>query len=130
MKAGDLAKFEADRRYATLVAVAVESQAALTDEIIDLNDRIMGGLFSRAKRSHEQQFQQSGKQINEKVRLYWKVGNALLEAKQSGAWRSRPLEAQPYVYLDARYERVRQGGIVQKAAVLTESRRPDRKPPS
>jgi putative transposase len=34
------------------------------------------------------------------------------------AWRSRPLEPQPYVYLDARYERVRQGGIVQKAAVL------------
>lgn len=85
MKAGDLAKFEANRRYATLVAVAVESQATLTDEIIDLNDRILGALFSRAKRSHEQQFQQSGKQINEKVRLYWKVGNALLDAKQSGA---------------------------------------------
>jgi putative transposase len=34
------------------------------------------------------------------------------------AWRSRPLDPQPYVYLDARYERVRQGGIVQKAAVL------------
>ena len=28
------------------------------------------------------------------------------------------MEPQPYVYLDARYERVRQGGLVQKAAVL------------
>ena len=34
------------------------------------------------------------------------------------AWRSRPLCACPYVYLDARYERVRQAGLVQKAAVL------------
>ncbi len=33
-------------------------------------------------------------------------------------WRSRPLYACPYVYLDARYERVRQNGPVQKAAVL------------
>lgn len=34
------------------------------------------------------------------------------------AWRQRPLSACPYVYLDARYERVRQNGLVQKAAVL------------
>ena len=34
------------------------------------------------------------------------------------AWRKRPLSACPYVYLDARYERVRQTGLVQKAAVL------------
>jgi putative transposase len=34
------------------------------------------------------------------------------------AWRKRPLSACPYVYLDARYERVRQDGLVQKAAVL------------
>lgn len=34
------------------------------------------------------------------------------------AWRSRPLLSCPYVYLDARYERVRQNGLVQKAAVL------------
>jgi len=34
------------------------------------------------------------------------------------AWRSRPLAPQPYVYLDARYERVRQSGLVQRAAVL------------
>ncbi len=34
------------------------------------------------------------------------------------AWRKRPLATCPYVYLDARYERVRQAGLVQKAAVL------------
>jgi len=34
------------------------------------------------------------------------------------SWRQRPLCACPYVYLDARYERVRHNGLVQKAAVL------------
>ncbi len=34
------------------------------------------------------------------------------------AWRTRPLTACPYLLLDARYEKVRQGGIVQDAAVL------------
>ncbi len=34
------------------------------------------------------------------------------------AWRQRPLAECPYLFLDARYEKVRQGGIVQDAAVL------------
>jgi len=34
------------------------------------------------------------------------------------AWRDRPLEAMPYVYLDARYEKVRHGGQVVDSAVL------------
>lgn len=33
------------------------------------------------------------------------------------AWRKRPLEAMPYVYLDARYEKVRHGGQVLDSAV-------------
>jgi putative transposase len=34
------------------------------------------------------------------------------------AWRQRPLSECPYLLLDARYEKVRQGGLVQDAAVL------------
>ena len=63
----------------------LEARATVIDEIVDLHDRIIGALFNRAKRSHEQQFQQSGKAINEKVRLYWRVGHALLEARQAGS---------------------------------------------
>jgi hypothetical protein len=32
----------AQRRYATLVALAIEGMATVTDEIIDLHDRILG----------------------------------------------------------------------------------------
>jgi TnpA family transposase len=85
MKAADLLKFESDRRYATLVAVALETKATVIDQIIELHDRMIGMLFNRAKHAHEQQFTQSGKAINAKVHLYWKVGRALVEAKETGS---------------------------------------------
>jgi hypothetical protein len=85
MTPADLAKFESQRRYATLVAVAVEGTATIIDEIIDLHDRITGKMFNAAKHKHQEQFQSSGKAINDKVRLYGRVGQALIEAKRLGA---------------------------------------------
>ncbi|HQR96956.1 MULTISPECIES: Tn3 family transposase [unclassified Polaromonas] len=84
MTPADLAKFEPQRRYATLVALAIEGMATVTDEIIDLHDRIIGKLFNAAKNKHQQQFQASGKAINDKVRLYGCIGQALIDAKQKG----------------------------------------------
>ena len=84
MTPADLAKFEPQRRYATLVALAIEGMATVTDEIIDLHDRILGKLFNAAKNKHQQQFQSSGKAINAKVRLFGRIGQALIEAKQAG----------------------------------------------
>src|SRR3989475_509974 len=80
MTPADLAKFESQRRYATLVALAIEGMATVTDEIIDLHDRIIGKLFNAAKNKHQQQFQASGKAINDKVRMYGRIGQALIEA--------------------------------------------------
>lgn len=84
MTPADLMKFEQERRYATLVALAVEGTATVTDEVIDLHDRIVGKLFNAAKHKHQEQFQTDGKAINDKLRLYGRVGQALLEAKQNG----------------------------------------------
>jgi TnpA family transposase len=90
MTPADLAKFEPQRRYATLVAQAIEGQATVTDEIIDLHDRIIGKFFNTAKNKHVNQFQASGKSINDKVRLYGQIGQVLLEAKADG---TDPFEA-------------------------------------
>jgi TnpA family transposase len=79
-----LRDFEAERRYATLVAILLDTEATLTDEILDMHDRMIGSAFAKAKRSYEASFQESGKAINEKVRLYVKVGQALIEAKENG----------------------------------------------
>ena len=84
MTPADLGKFEPQRRYATLVAIAIEGTATVTDEVIDLHDRIVGKLFNAARSRHQEQFQASGKAINDKVRLYGRIGQALLDAKRSG----------------------------------------------
>jgi TnpA family transposase len=89
----DLGKFESERRYATLVAVTMESTATIIDEIIDLHDHILLKLFSAAKHKHQHQFQQQGKAINDKVRLFSKIGHALLDAKQS--------DSDPYVAIES-----------------------------
>ncbi len=85
MTAQHLRDLEPTRRYATLVAVILDTRSTLIDEIIDLHDRFMGSLFSKAKRRHAEQFQRSGKEINNKVRLYSRIGRALIDAKQSGS---------------------------------------------
>jgi hypothetical protein len=88
MTAQHLRDLEPVRRHATLVAVALDTRATLTDEIVDLHDRILGMLFSRAKRTAAEQFQDAGQAINAKVRLFYKIGQkigqALLQARQTG----------------------------------------------
>lgn len=85
MTAQHLRDLEPARRCATLVSLVLDTRATLIDEIIDQHDRFMGTLFSRAKRNHSDRFQQSGKSINQKVRLYSRIGRALLDAKQCGS---------------------------------------------
>jgi len=46
-----------------LVAVLLDTRATLIDEIIDLHDRFISSLFSKAKRKHADRFQESGKAI-------------------------------------------------------------------
>ena len=79
-----LRDLEPTRRHATLVAVVLDTYATLIDEVIDLHDRFIVAMFSKAKHNHADRFQQSGRAINDKVRLYSRIGRALLEAKQSG----------------------------------------------
>lgn len=81
MNPSDLAKFEPNRRYATLVALVAEGKATVIDEIIELHDRMIHKIFNKAKNNHRQAFAESGKAINEKMVLYQSVINALLDAK-------------------------------------------------
>jgi len=79
-----LRRFDDDQRHALLVALLLETRATLTDECLAMHDRIMGALFARAKRRHLEAFADSAQTINEKVRLFAKVGHALVEARKSG----------------------------------------------
>ena len=46
-----LKDFEVERRRATLVAILLDTQATLIDEILDLHDRMIGSAFAKAKRA-------------------------------------------------------------------------------
>jgi hypothetical protein len=93
MTAQHLRDLEPASRYAMLVVVVLDSRATLIGGIIVLHDRFIGTLFSQAKRNHAERFHQSGKAINDKVRLYSHIGRALLNAKYSGSAPFAAIEA-------------------------------------
>ena len=78
-----VAGYERPRRHATLVAVTLDLAASLTDQAIDLFDRLIGTMFRKAEGKHARAFQADGRAINEKVRLYARVGAVLIAARDS-----------------------------------------------
>src|SRR5467141_616344 len=78
-----VAGYERQRRHATLVAVALDHAASLTDQAINLFDRLIGAMFRKADERHARAFQADGRAINEKVRLYARVGTALIAARDN-----------------------------------------------
>ena len=54
----------------------------MTDQAIDLFERLIGTMFSKAETRHARAFQAAGRAINEKVRLYARVGAALIAARE------------------------------------------------
>jgi hypothetical protein len=52
---------------------------------LELHDGLVGSIFNKARRRRDEAFQSSGKAINEKVRLYARIEQALLAAKEEGA---------------------------------------------
>ena len=65
-----VARFERQRRHATLVAITLDFATSLTDQAIDLFDRLVGGIFTKAEGRQARAFQADARAINEKVRLY------------------------------------------------------------
>ncbi|MGC5888004.1 Tn3 family transposase, partial [Ralstonia pseudosolanacearum] len=86
-------EYETDRRHATLISILLDTSASLTDEILNLHDRLIGSFFTKARHKYEKRFAADGKAVNEKVRLYAKVGTALIEAKNEKSDPFKAIEA-------------------------------------
>ena len=84
MTAQHLRDLEPRRRYATVLAVVLDTRSTLIDQIIELHGRILGKAFSKAKRSLLDKVERSGRSINHKLKLYTQIGSALIEAKENG----------------------------------------------
>ncbi len=78
-----LQRLDEEQRHAILVIIALEMMGTLTDEALDMHDRMIGNMFRRSERKHSDVFQSKGKAINEKVRLYAKIGKALIDARKA-----------------------------------------------
>jgi TnpA family transposase len=77
-----VAGYERQRRHATLVAITLDITASLTDQAIDLFDRLVGTMFRKAEGRHARAFHADARAINEKVRLYARIGAALITARE------------------------------------------------
>lgn len=78
-----LVRFHDDRRDATLVAFLLLTAEELTDAALDMHDRLMGQNAKKGERKQEEQIKKSRQAINEKVRLYARIGKALIMAKEA-----------------------------------------------
>ena len=74
--------YERQRRHATLVAIGLDLGTVLTDQAIDLFDRLVGAMFRKAEGRHARAFQADARAINDKVRLYARVGAAVIAAHE------------------------------------------------
>jgi TnpA family transposase len=72
------------RRRATLVATVLDTVTRLTDDGVALFDRAVGRMFRRAEAREEEAVLRDARAVNDKVRLFAKLGAALLEAKGDG----------------------------------------------
>ena len=75
-----VADHERQRRHATLVAICLDLCANLTDQAVDVFDRLIGALFRKAEGRQVRAFQADARSINNKVRLFARVGDALIAA--------------------------------------------------
>src|SRR5215212_7311627 len=73
------------RRRATLVATVLDIMTRLTDDGVALFDRAVGRMFRRAEVREEDALLRKARAANDKMRLFAKLGAALIEAKAGGA---------------------------------------------
>src|SRR3954451_13055655 len=78
------------RRRTTLVATVLDTTTRLTDDGVALFDRTVGRMFRRAEVREEDAVLRKARVINDKMRLFAKLGAALIKAKAGGAdWTTR-----------------------------------------
>ena len=73
------------RRRAILVATVLETAATLSDAAASMFERLIGKLFRRAETREQSALKRDRRTINAKVRLFARLGEALIAARADGA---------------------------------------------
>ena len=83
MTAQRLNQLDDTHRDATLVAFLLATEEELIDQALDMHDKLLHQQGKRGEQKQEVRLKQSRKAIHEKVRLYARVGKALITAKEA-----------------------------------------------
>jgi hypothetical protein len=80
--AHQLARYAAHRRRAILVANLIDLEARLTDALLDMSDKLVGGLFARARKAKERRYAASTRDVGRLMRLFHGTIEALATAQE------------------------------------------------
>ncbi|GAA5534097.1 Tn3 family transposase [Deinococcus aluminii] len=91
--ASNLADYEPSRRRATILARLIDLSQTLTDDILEMHDRLMLSYLRESEREGMAVFQEQGKTVLERLRTFQQVCEALVEAREQEADPFRAVEA-------------------------------------
>jgi TnpA family transposase len=80
--AHQLGRYAAHRRRAILVANVIDLEARLTDALLDMADKLIDGLFARARKAKERRYVASTRDVGRLMRLFHGTIEALETAQQ------------------------------------------------
>lgn len=83
-------RYAISRRRATVVAFLIDIEERLTDAAIEMADKLIGSMFTRAKNSQARRYVATSKDVSRLIRLFRGTIDALANAVESD---SDPLEA-------------------------------------
>ena len=81
-EAHQLGRYAAHRRRAILAANIIDLEARLTDALLDMTDKLIGGLFARARKAKERRYVASTRDVGRLMRLFRGTIEALATAQQ------------------------------------------------
>ncbi|MDF3624087.1 Tn3 family transposase [Acetobacteraceae bacterium LMG 32668] len=77
-------RYTPSRRYATLVAFLIDAEERLTDSALDMADKLVGSIFTRARNTKARSFSATSKNVARLMRLFQATIDALAEAASDG----------------------------------------------
>ena len=81
-EAHQVGRYAAHRRRAILAANIIDLEVRLTDALLDMTDKLIGGLFARARKAKERRYVASTRDVGRLMRLFHGTIEALATAQQ------------------------------------------------
>jgi hypothetical protein len=82
--AHQLGRYAARRRRAILVATGIDLETRLIDAVLDMTDKLIGGLFAKARNATRRRYEASAADVGRLMRMFHGTIEALATAQATG----------------------------------------------